>query len=192
MRKEEVEYEILKIFASKINFEFESFQDLWDKYSPTLHCTRDVFNEILSEFKRADYIGVSVNGHFTSTTKSRRAYFNHHIGRYKGKRQQEREREKFNQELKALQFTNSKGFKVLTIVGMFMGIIGGVFGIASYYKNDGAGISQDQLKNYVDSARQIDNSNYVNFESVKKHIDSIEFNNKKSSFSDITSKGACK
>lgn len=192
MRKEEVEYEILKIFASKINFEFESFQDLWDEYSPTLHCTRDVFNEILSEFKRADYIGVSVNGHFTSTTKARNAYFNHHRGKYKEKRQQERETEKLNQELNALQFTNSNGFKILTIVGMFLGIIGGAYGIASYFKNDEAGISQDQLKNYVDSTRQIDNSNYVNFESVKKYIDSIEFNNKNSSFSDITAKGAGK
>ena len=161
MTKEEVEYEILKIFASKIDFEFESYGDLWINYHKTLHCTRKTFDELLNEFQSAGYLGVSVNGHFTPSAKSKTAYINHHIGKHIEKQRKDRENEKFNQELKALQFTNSKGYKILILGGMFIGIIGGVFGIASYYKKDSESITKDQLIIYVDSVRQIDRSNYV-------------------------------
>ena len=176
MTKEEVEYEILKIFSSKINFEFESYSDLWEQYHRTFHCPRETFNEVLSEFESAGYIDLSSNGHFTPSLKSKRAYINHHIGRYKEKQQQDRENEKFNQEIKALKFNNSKTYKLLTLGGMLIGIIGGAFGIASYYKKDPDSITKDQLKIYVDSLRQIDESKFVDHESLRLFVDSTIIN----------------
>jgi hypothetical protein len=190
MTKEEVGYEILKKFASKVNFEFESYGDLWSKYHKTLHCTREIFNELLDEFQSAGYIDISVNGHFTPSQKSKTAYINHHVGRERAKEQKERENQKFNHELKALKFSNSKVYRILTLGGMILGIVGGGFGIASYYNKDSTAITNDQLKIYVDSVNRVNNSTYINRQQFQSYIDSITINEKESNTSDCIFKNS--
>jgi hypothetical protein len=60
---------------------------------------------------------------------------------------------------------------------MIIGIIGGVFGIMSYYKTDDKTITVDKIKFYVDSLRQEDLSNTLNQKSLK-HLKHNKLNDK--------------
>jgi hypothetical protein len=158
MTDEEIEFEILRIFCTVGNVRFTSFGGFWQSYNSTLHCTQTDFNNVMTRMKSSGYLSDTRRGYIPSE-KARQAYNNKLNQKSEREKEIIRNNEKDALELNSLKFTNSRTYKGLTICGMLLGVVGGIFGIAAYYKKDSYSIPEDQiitkeiLKRDIDSTR---------------------------------------